>query len=401
VLSAVDGEAIVTTDRSRQPRRLWALVALAGLLLACSGGAPAAGTGAAPTRAAGTGAAPSSSPAAAVAAPAPTTAAVAAAAPTTPPQKVTLRMALQDRPDQAHFELAWRRGYLERQGIEIEPITFSTGGEVVQAIATNQLDVGTTAPNASLFNALNRGIDIRMVADWAHLDSATDQTLSIIGRQDLMDSGTLRSMADLRGRVFGVGGLQGGVGDYLLQRALEHDGEAGIDLDVQYLSFADILAGLGNRRLDAGMMTEPLITQVADRGIASVLYPGGAVIPGAHLSLLMFSPPFAASQPDVATRFMIGYLQGARDYYDAFHLHQNREAAIDLLVQHLSVKDRRVWETAAPSSADLNGRISLDDLRAQAAFHQQRGTLTSQVPDLTRYVESRFAEEAVRQIGAR
>ncbi|HEY7065872.1 MAG TPA: hypothetical protein VII06_30635 [Chloroflexota bacterium] len=180
-----------------------------------------------------------------------------------------------------------------------------------------------------MFNAFNRGVNFQLVADWAKLGDPTDRTLSIVVRSDLADS--VRSMADLRGRTFAV---------------------------------------------------------------------GGAVIPGAYLSLVVYSPEFA-QRPDVATRWMVAYLQGVRDYWAAFHEQKDRDAAIAVLSERLSLKDPRVWETASPEFMDLNGRIDAARLGQQAAFFQREGTLTGDLPDLNRFIDPQFAEGAVRQIGAR
>ena len=155
--------------------------------------------GTACTPAAAPSASPSSSAPAPTSAPAAVASPVAAAptAPTAPPQRVTVKMALQGRPDQAPFELGLARGYFDRQGIDVEPVSTGTGAEVIQAIATNQIDVGTSSPNAAMFNAFNRGVDLRLVADWAHLGDPTDRTLSIVVRSDLAD--TVLARTELRG----------------------------------------------------------------------------------------------------------------------------------------------------------------------------------------------------------
>src|SRR5579884_245432 len=376
-------------------RRLPGLIALALAALVPIGAACA------PAAAPGTGAIPSSSPAPTAAPPAAATASsgpsAPAVAPTTPP-RATVRMALQGRPDQAPLELGLARGYFAEQGIAVEPVSTGTGAEVIQAIATSQIDVGTSSPNAALFNAFNRGVDIRLVADWARLGDPTDRTLSIVVRGDLADS--VRSMADLRGRTFAVGGAAGNVGDELFVAAVENDGVSRAEVDLGYLSLADVLTTLGGRSLDASTLTEPQITQAELQNVARVLYPGGAVIPGAYLSLVIYSPEFA-QKPDIATRWMVAYLQGVRDYWAAFHQGQDRDAAIAILSERLSLKDRRVWETASPEFVDLNGRIDVTGLRQQAEFFQRQGSLTEAVPDLRRFVDPRFAEAAVRQIGTR
>jgi NitT/TauT family transport system substrate-binding protein len=157
---------------------------------------------------------------------------------------------------------------------------------------------------------------------------------------------------------------------------------------------------MSGKKIDAAFMVEPLITQANTQNIARVLVRAGTVDPGAELALLMYSADFAKDK-DAATRFMVGYLKGARDYYDAFYRNKDRDAVIKLLTEYLPVKDPKLWAAATPGHTDLNGRINLADLKRQAAFFQQQGTLTGGVPDLDTYVTAEFADEAVKIIGRR
>jgi len=305
---------------------------------------------------------------------------------------------VQGRPDQAPFELGFRRGYFTQQGFDVQTVLIPTGAEALQAIATNQAQFGPTSPSAAVFNAINRGIDLRLVADADHLEGAADTTLSIMVRADLASS--VKSMADLKGKNVAVGGAPGSVGDFFIARAAQKDGITPDDMQLSYLSLGDISAALANGKVDAAMLTEPIVTQLKAQGIASVLYPGGAIIPGSHLAVFCYSAPFAA-QPEAATRFMIALLQGIRDYDDAFFHNIEKEAAIDTLVQYLSLKDRSVWENATPSKLDTNGKINVDDLRTQEAFYAQRGQLQGGQPDLSKYVDPQFATAAVGVLGVR
>jgi NitT/TauT family transport system substrate-binding protein len=379
-------------------------IAVGVLLVACSAAstpppAPAAGAARPDTSApAGTGAGAGAGAGSTAGSTGPAAAAPAAPA---PPEPIPLRVAVQGRPDQAHFTLALERGYFAQEGLAVETVQIGSGAEMVPALATNQVQVGNGAPSAALYNALARDVNIRMVADWAHVGTATDSTLAILARKDLYDSGAVRSMADLKGRSFANGTVPGTVSDLLFYRALAKEGVSSDGIDKQYMPFPDILSALGNAKLGGGTMTEPLVTQASHQGFAEVLYPAGAVIPGAILSVLQYSPQFGAEQPDAAIRFMVGYLRGVRDYYDAFHLKQNREAAIDLLVQHLSVKDPVVWQTYSPSFTDLNGRVDVDDLKDSAAFYAQNGMLNGPAPDVTQFVDQQFADAAVQRLGRR
>jgi NitT/TauT family transport system substrate-binding protein len=99
---------------------------------------------------------------------------------------------------------------------------------------------------------------------------------------------------------------------------MQKDGASGTPVDVQFLGFPDTITALGNKKLDAGLVVEPLVTEATSKGIARVLHTGGEIMPGSHFSVLAYSAQFATEQPDMATRFMIGYLKGVRDQFDAF-----------------------------------------------------------------------------------
>jgi NitT/TauT family transport system substrate-binding protein len=245
---------------------------------------------------------------------------------------------------------------------------------MVPALATNQVQVGNGAPSAALFSALGRGLDIRLVADYAHAGPPSDTVNAIVVRKELWDSGAVRSLADLKGGwVFAGIGVSGTISDRLLIKGLAKEGVNADGIQVEYMPIPDIYTALGNGHVDAGNLTEPLTTQAGQQGIATVLYPAGAIIPGAILSVLQYSPRFASEQSDAATRFMVGYLKGVRDYHDAFVLGKDRDAAIDTLLQSLSPKDRRMWETAHYMTIDQNGAVDVNDLRDRHAVRRGRG----------------------------
>lgn len=309
-----------------------------------------------------------------------------------------VRVAVQGRPDQAALELAYRRGYFEQAGIQVEEVQIDSGSQMVPQLATNNLQVGNGSPSASLFNAFNRGVNIRLVADYAHTGGPEDTSSSFLIRKELYDAG-VRSMVGLKGKRIGMPGV-GSSADMTLAAALEKDGLSANDVTtVQLGTGPEIVAAMTNKSVDAGIVTEPLVTDAIAKGIASILYTSGALRPGTYLSVLQYSPQFAQDQPAVATKFMVAYLRGVRDYYDAFHLKKDRQAAIDVLAKYLSLKDPKVWETAGPLYIDLNGRLDAQQLQSQADFFAKQ--LQGPVPRVSQFIDPQFAEAAVRSLGAR
>jgi len=321
------------------------------------------------------------------------------AAAETPPAVVKLGMV--GRPDSAPFQIAMKRGYFEREGIVIEPAMASSGQEFAAALATNRIDVASGVPNAALFNALNRGIDIRIVGDEAHIDtSPTDRNVAIMARAALMDEGAVKGPADLKGRTIAPGPFPGQYPDLLFHKllALGHLTES--DVKVTHLAFPDAMAAMAGNTVDAAFMIEPLVRQAEDKHIAKVLMPAGAIDPGAETSILQYSPAFA-ERKDEATRFMVAYLDGVRTYHDAIFSGKDRDATIALLIQTTPLKDATIWKEDMFRHTDLNGRVDVADLKRQAEFYKEQGTLAGPIPDIDRYVDPSFAEAAVKQIGER
>ncbi|HXQ51608.1 MAG TPA: ABC transporter substrate-binding protein [Stellaceae bacterium] len=317
------------------------------------------------------------------------------------PARVAVKVGVTGRPDQAALELAFHRGYFAKQGLDVEFVGGGVGGEeYVSSLATNQIQVDAGAPNAALFNAFNRGIDLRIVADWAHVGDAKDSTFSMVGRGDLQRSGALKSAADLKGKSVGVGPSRGSYNEMFVAELLAAVGLGVGDIEAQHISFPDGLAALSGKTVAATLLIEPLVMMAHDRGIGDVLVTAGAVDPGAQVAVVMYSAVFARNR-DAATRYMVAYLQGVRDFIDAFDGDQNKEAAIDVMVAALTLKDRAVWEKMPAHDVDPNGSVNLAHIKKEAAFYKEQGTLTGALPDLDKFVDPSFAEAAVKILGRR
>jgi len=312
--------------------------------------------------------------------------------------RTAVNLGVSGRPDQAFLELAIRRGYFARQGIDIETVPAQSGNDFIAPLALNQLQVASGSPNASLFNALNRGVDIRIVGDFAHLGPKEDGLVSIVVRSDLLDSGAVKTPADLKGRTVSLGVGRGQVSYIVMNTVLEGAKLSWKDINLQNVPFGEAISAFRNKAIDAAFMIEPLIAASVKQNVARILVPGGAVESGAHLSILLYSPEFA-KQTDVATRFMIAYLQGARDYRDAFFLKKGQDETIAILTQHLPIKDPEVWKSAFPQYTDVNGEVNPADIKRQAEIYRKLGDVSGAMPDIDKYVDRRFAEGAVKVLG--
>src|SRR5579875_1423628 len=131
--------------------------------------------------------------------PAPTPTAAPPAAQVTP-VSATVRagsiFALTDSP----LFMALERGYFQEMGITLELQQFDTIVNMIPLVSTGQLDVAFDgASSAGFFNAIARGIEIKMVANQgiASGSATEDRTYyGLVASKSLVDSGQVRSAAD-------------------------------------------------------------------------------------------------------------------------------------------------------------------------------------------------------------
>ena len=220
-----------------------------------------------------------------------------------------------------------------------------------------------------------------------------------MGRTDLIDGGVLKSPADLKGRVLAAGPVRAQLTELVYTKLLRRAHLGLADVTLKYLGFPDSLAALSTKAIDAAFLIQPLVAEASRHNIARVFVPLSDIVPGMELSVLQYSAEFAKNE-DAATRFMAAYLQGVRDFYDATWRHKDEDATVSLLIEHLSLKDRDLWKVMR-RNVDLNGRIDVASIKEQAAFYKEQGTITGPVPDIDKFIDTRFAAAAVKRIGER
>ena len=94
--------------------------------------------------------------------------------------------------------VADKRGYFKQEGIDVQFVTFDSAARMVTSLAGGELQVVAGAANAALYNAVARGVDIRIVSDKVSTPPGrTSQTLLI--RKDHIESGRFKTLVDLKG----------------------------------------------------------------------------------------------------------------------------------------------------------------------------------------------------------
>ena len=150
----------------------------------------------------------------------------------------------------AHFgAVSYIKEIAPKCGIRVEEKVFAKGLDVMQAIIAGELDVGATASEAAISGRAG-GAPIVVVAGFAKGGAR------LVARPEL----GIRSVAGLKGKRVGV--TRGAIQEVLLmaqlaKHGLKADAAPGKDVQLVFLSYADLNQALLGKQIDAMMQSEP------------------------------------------------------------------------------------------------------------------------------------------------
>ena len=333
------------------------------------------------------------------------TEALAAGAPASEsaPQRAAVRGAAVESIGNAGMYIALDKGYFAEQGLDVDLGRFASTDAYMAALATGELDFGTTDINAGLFNIMARGIDIRFVADRGSTPPGQGW-IGWIVRSDLADQ--IRDWSDLRGRKIAIA-FEGAYQHPVVGRSLERGGLSLRDVDLTIIPITEVNPALANGAIDATVGLEPFNTLAINGGFAVRWRGGDEVVPNSQVVVITYSQSFAGRR-DVAQRWMSAYLKGVREYNTALRRGPNRAEVVEILTRQTPLKDAALWQqeprATAPSGVvwpaiDPNGRINLQSVQDDLDWFLREGLVRAPI-ELSRYVDMSFADTAAAQLGS-
>ncbi|HLI28259.1 MAG TPA: ABC transporter substrate-binding protein [Chloroflexota bacterium] len=268
-----------------------------------------------------------SQPPAAPAATAPPSAATApfqptAAAPSPVPAPETVRVAHVPSTLFAPLYVAVDKGYLQELGIVADLEIVTAGQDAVALTGQGQLDATVGGFSAATFNAIQRGIEVKVVSSMG-AQPQQGYPSAIMVRKDLLDGGQVRTIADLKGRRTALAGGAGSTGSYWIATKLREAGLGLGDIVIENMTFGDMVVAMKQGSIEVAFPPAPFTTEMVREGVAD--YFGGPIRPGASAVGTLYGAQFMRERDAVAKRFLTGLVRGARDlqgerYYEPENL---------------------------------------------------------------------------------
>lgn len=276
--------------------------------------------------------------------------------------------------------LAEKRGYFKDEGLKVELIPFDAGAKMVAPLGAGDLDAGAGAASAGLYNAVNRGLKLKMVADKG-TNIAGYSYKALMVRKDLIDSGAFKSLADLKGKKVAII-ANGAADESVINQALKKAGLKDDDIEKVFLPFPQHLTAFANKAIDASISAEPGITAMVRNGAAVRFVGLDDFYPVQQTAMLLINGKFAEDRRTV-TAFLKAYLRGVRDYAatlkDGKIAGSGAEAMIKDIAEMTGIKDVSLLHQMVPVFIDPDGQINRASVETDLAYFKSRGLVAGDI----------------------
>lgn len=296
--------------------------------------------------------------------------------------------------------IAQENGYFKEEGLDAEIELFDSAAKMIAPLGAGQLDVGGGAGAVGLYNAIERGIAIKMVADKGRTALGYGYQQFLV-RKELVDSGKFKSFADLKGLKVAI--LGQGIGDEsVLNEALKKGGRAFSDVERTYLNLPQQLAAFQNSAIDAAISVEPQASAIVKAGAAVRFATTAEISPNFQAGVVLYGGPFVTNRTEVAKKFMKAYVRGVRFYNDSLKNGKiagpNADSVIATLVKHSRVKNADVLREMVAVAINPDGKINVDSLRRDWQFFVDQGWTKGPVA-IDKVVDLTFVQGADTALG--
>jgi aliphatic sulfonates family ABC transporter substrate-binding protein len=290
-----------------------------------------------------------------------------------------LKIRVGYQPGHIAFSAAVEQGFLEEEfskdGIKIEPILFTSGPPIIEAMAAGEIDFGFTGDQPAIQAAAN---DIKLKA--IATSHATERGLGLIATP----SSGIAKLEDVKGHKIAY--TVGSVGHQLLVNYLTSIGLTTNDVELFNLSPGDILASLQSGDVDGSVTWEPYISQAIGQGIAKKVIDatGYKYI----VDVITVRTDFSDKYPDITARFLKAYNKATT--WSSQHEEESL-AAVAKLTGVDGETLRAGYETR--DFEPILDKRRLDSIEASIAFSFKNGLIPEQYA-LDKLVDLKFLKAA-------
>ncbi len=174
----------------------------------------------------------------------------------------------------------------EAQGLKVKTVQFNNGGDLMNAMASGDVDVGYVGITPVL-SSIEKGVPVKVVSG-AQIEGS--------GVVVSADSG-INSLADLKGKKVGTPGAAT-IQNMIITYALNQSGVSTDDVELVAMKAAQMTDALKAGQIDAMICWEPYSSIAVNNGYGKLLENTSEIIPGHPCCVVAASQSFIDNHPD-------------------------------------------------------------------------------------------------------
>jgi NitT/TauT family transport system substrate-binding protein len=300
----------------------------------------------------------------------------------------------------APFFIAEKKGFFKDEGITVNFIRFDSAAKAIAPLGTGELDVASGATSAGLYNAVKRGIGMKVVGDKAK-NAKGHGFQALMVRKDLIDSGKVKSLKDFKGLKVAISAV-GNSEHFLVDEALRKAGLAMNDIERVYLGFPQHIAAFQNGAIDASLTVEPTVSAIVKNGTAVRFLGVDEFYPDYQTAVTFYSDKFIKEKPEQAEKFLRALIRAARFYNDALQNGKltgpGSDEVLSILTEFSHIKDPAIFRSITSHYFDPDGGVNLDALKQTWEFFRETKQIDGSVT-VDQVVDMSFAKKAAASLG--
>lgn len=203
--------------------------------------------------------------------------------------------------------IAMAKGYFAQEHLNVHLTVVSSGQSATALAATNRVQVVLGGFSAGMFDAINQGLNFKVVGSMA-AEAAGTPANGLVVANGVVPKGKSLTAAELRGAKIAIDGGAGAAGGYLLAEALKPYHLTLADVNVVNLGLPEMQAALANHSVAAAYPSAPFLSAIlsAKDGTLVAPAPVNAAVVG-----IIYGGSFAKTP--AAQRFFDALAKGSQD----------------------------------------------------------------------------------------
>lgn len=280
---------------------------------------------------------------------------------------VPMRVGIIPISGNAAYYAADKLGYFSAENLAVSSQTIRGGAAAIPAMVGGSLDI-TYSNGTSIVQAIERGIDLRIVIEGTIMTSAPPDPGALLKRR----GDPIHTGKDVEGKIVAVNALR----DVQWMFVKAWVSATGGDPDkVQIVEFAlpAMVDAIKQKRVDAALIIDPYMTVALDDPAVELLdWPMSKVFPGGPVAFFTVTPELTQTRPNDVRAFVRAYKRGAA----WVNANQGKDPFFNLVAEFTGLSPDLVRRMKpVPVPADINPAT----LPRLTALMRQTGLLSANV----------------------